>query len=303
MKSSAARSTVPGDADDVTGIARHFSIEATFPTEKEIDALKARAPAGTRVYLACPPAHSPDRLVGYARLVRGAGFEPVPHLTARTYSDAAGLSAVLARLRGEADVQTALVIAGDRDDQAGPFGGALDLIESDALQNHGIREIGIAGYPDGHPKIADDALARALTDKLAAAARRELVVHIATQLCFDPQMILSWVRRLRAAGIDTPVRVGVAGPTSMRALLRFALRCGVRTSLKGALNPKAMQLLSETAPDEIIRTLGEAAAHEPLGALAIHYFSFGGLLTTADWAVAVAEARIEMKPVGFRVLR
>jgi methylenetetrahydrofolate reductase (NADPH) len=290
-------------ADGIARIMRGFSLEATFPDRAELDALKASAPAGTHVYLSCPPNQDPARLVEYVRAVREVGFEPVPHLTARAFTDAAHLEQVVMRLVREAGVTRALTIAGDRDVPAGKFERALALIESDVLQRNGIREIGISGYPDGHPKIDDAMLRRVLAQKLEAAAKRDLAVHIATQFCFEAEPILGWLRWLRGEGVKVPVRIGVAGPTSMRALMRYALRCGVRASLKGALNPNALRLFGEAAPDGIIRALSEADDRAQLGDLAIHFFSFGGLVATADWAAGAARGHIEFTSQGFRVLR
>jgi methylenetetrahydrofolate reductase (NADPH) len=290
-------------SDDIARVLHGFSLEATFPDQAELDALKTSTPAGTHVYLSCPPNQEPMRLVDYARAVRETGFEPVPHLTARAYRDAAHVEQVVARLHGEAGVTRALVIAGDRDTVAGAFEGALGLIESDVLQKHGIREIGISGYADGHPKIDDATLARVLIQKLDAAAKRDLAVHVATQFCFEAEPILNWLRWVRGQGIAVPVRIGVAGPTSMRALMRYALRCGVRASLKGMLNPKVTQLLGEAAPDGIIRAIGEAEDRDRLGPLAIHFFSFGGLAATAEWATGAARGHVEFTPQGFRVIR
>jgi methylenetetrahydrofolate reductase (NADPH) len=280
-----------------------FSLEATFPDDAELDALKTSTPAGTHVYLSCPPNQDPARLLDYAKAVRERGFEPVPHLTARAYTEAAHLEQIVSRLHGEAGVAHALVIAGDRDTVAGSFEGALSLIESGVLERNGIREIGISGYADGHPKIDDSLLKRVLMQKLEAAAKRDLAVHVATQFCFEPEPILNWLRWLRGQGVTAPVRIGVAGPTSMRALMRYALRCGVRASLKGMLNPKVTQLLGEAAPDGIIRAISEAEDRDRLGPLAIHLFSFGGLAATAEWASGASRGHVEFTSQGFRVLR
>lgn len=289
--------------DGIAAVAREFSLEATFPSRSEIDALRSAVPAGTHVYLSCPPNHDPESLVPVVAAVRAAGLEPVPHLTARSYKDAAELENVLSRLQREAAVTTALVIAGDRDVPAGNFDSALSLIESDLLQQYGIREVGISGYPDGHPKIDDSLLRRSLMQKLEAAAARNLSVHVTTQFCFDAQPVLAWLRWLRGEDVRVPVRVGVAGPTSMRALMKFALRCGVRASLKGMLNPKAIQLLGEAAPDNIVRGLAEAEDRANLDPVSIHYFSFGGILRTAEWACAAAAGRVEPTAEGFRVIK
>ena len=287
--------------DAISAFLRDFSIEATFPKLPEIEDLKRYLPQGTKVYLSCLPNRVPARLVEYAVNVRNAGFEPVPHLTARAYDDRASLHRIVRDLVEEAGVRSALVIAGDRDEPVGPFEDALDLIESGALEECGVTTIDIAGYPDGHPKITDAVLQRSLERKLEVASTRGLIVGITTQFCLDAALILNWLRTIRAGGVTVPVRIGVAGPTTMRSLMNFALRCGVRASLKGVFNPKALQLFGEAAPDNILRTIAEADDRVQLGPLAVHYFSFGGIVQTAIWAESASEGRFELTRSGFRI--
>lgn len=301
--SLAGRAGFAASSDDIASLSRNFTVEATFPSESEIAGLAAEIPAGTRLYLSCPPNHSPDALVTLAAATRAAGLEPVPHLTARAYTDTAMVDRVLGDLVREAGVSEVLVLAGDRDEVAGPFEGALGLIETDLLQKHGIREVNISGYPDGHAKLDDDLLRRALMAKIEALEKRNLPFNITTQFCFDAYPVLGWLRWLRGEGIKAPVRIGVAGPTTMRSLLKFAMRCGVRASLKGALNPKALQLFSEAAPDLVIRGVAEAEDRDALGSISIHYFSFGGLVKTGQWGMAAANGRIEFTGEGFKIVK
>lgn len=248
-------------------------------------------PAGGEVYLSAVATHPHARIVDAAVAVRRAGFEPVPHLAARTFADAAALTDFLARATGEAGVRRLLVIAGDRDDAAGPFASALDVIDDGALQRAGISHIGIAGYPDGHPRIDGATLDEALRAKTVAAGRNGLSAHIVTQFCFDPAAIPDWLRRLRATGITVPVHIGLVGPVSLRALMNYARRCGVRASAHGLMrNAGALtSLFGESTPDAIIRALVEGG--DGLGAVTPHYFSFGGVVPTARWASAVAQGR------------
>ena len=196
-----------------------------------------------------------------------------------------------------------LVIAGDRAEPAGPFRGALEAIDSGLIARSGISEIGISGYPDGHPRIADHELDRLLAAKLEAAAQTGLRAVIVTQFCLDAAPILAWVKRLRAHGIDHPVRIGLAGPTSLTTLMRYARRCGVRASTQGlARNAGLMKhLLGASAPDGIIRALIEANRDGELGDIAPHLFSFGGIGATARWAASVAAGRIRLDREGFAV--
>jgi methylenetetrahydrofolate reductase (NADPH) len=293
-------------SDAVTAIAgfmRGVSLEATRPAADDVAALKTAAPAGTHVYLSAVLTRPQDDVVAQAACVRAAGLEPVPHLAVRNFASAATLRNFLDRLTGEAGVRRLLVIAGDRAEPAGPFHGALEAIDSGLITRGGILEIGISGYPDGHPRIADHELDRLLAAKLEAAQQTGVTVHIATQFCLDAGPILAWLARLRDLGIDVPVRVGLAGPTNLATLLRYARCCGVRASAQGlARNAGLMKgLLGAASPDRIVRALADANADGRLGDVTPHFFSFGGIGATARWAAAVAAGRIALDREGFGV--
>jgi len=172
------------------------------------------------------------------------------------------------------------VIGGDVD-AAGPYTDALAVIQKGRLREAGIEEIGIGAYPEGHSRIPVGRLEAALDEKIAAATAQGLAVHIVSQFSFSPERILAWLRQLRACGINKPVKVGMAGPTSVPALLRYAKRCGVTASLRGLMSGAAAGLIGHVGPDRILETLDQAA---DLGDAAPHYFSFGGTLETARYA-------------------
>jgi len=289
-------------AADIASFMRGASLEATRPDGADIAALKDALPAGTLVYLSAIPGRPQEEVVEQAVHVRTAGLEPVPHLAVRNFASREMLADMLVRLTG-AGVRRLLLIAGDRAEPAGPLRGALDAIDSGLLSRGGIAEIGVAGYPEGHPRIADLELERLLAAKLEAAAQTGLRVVIVTQFCLDAAPIIAWVKRLRAQGIDHPVRVGLAGPTSLTTLMRYAKRCGVRASAQGlARNAGLMKhLLGASAPDGIIRALIEVNRDGELGDIAPHLFSFGGIGATARWAAAVAAGRITLGHNGFAV--
>jgi len=152
-----------------------------------------------------------------------------------------------------------------------------EVIDGGALRRHGMTEIGIAGYPDGHPRISQQHLDRALADKINAAETTGMGVHIVTQLCFDPAAILNWIGRLRGFGIEHEVRIGLAGPTNLATLLRYAKRCGVRASAQGLARQTGLmrQLFAMSAPDVLVRALAQAHADGQLGQVAPHFFSLG----------------------------
>jgi methylenetetrahydrofolate reductase (NADPH) len=275
-----------------------FSIEATRPSAADIAAL-AVLERGTRLYLSAVPNRPAEESLTAAIQVRAAGLEPVPHIAVRNFASEQALDDFLARLNGEAGVDNVLVIAGDRGEY-GPFRRALDAIDNGVLRRRGIRGIGIAGYPQGHPRIGDDELNRALTEKIAAAEAIGLAVEIVTQFCFDARAILDFVARLRGFGFDHRVRVGLVGPTSLTSLMRYASRCGVRASAQGLARRSGMmrQMFALTTPDDLIRTLAETAS----AGIVPHFFSFGGVPATGRWTRAVADGRITFDAGdGFRV--
>ena len=259
--------------------------------------------AGTQIYLSAVPTRPQEDVVEPAARLRVAGLEPVPHLAVRNFASAEALGRFLDRLAGEAGVRRLLVIAGDRAEPAGPFHGALEAIDSGLIARHGIEAISISGYPDGHPRIADHELDRLLAAKLEAAAQTGLKVDIATQFCLEAAPILAWLKRLRAHGIDHPVRVGLAGPTSLTTLMRYARRCGVRASTRGLARNAGLikHLLGAAAPDGILRALIEANRDGELGDIAPHLFSFGGIAATARWMAAAAAGRVRLDRDGFVV--
>ena len=274
-------------APDTAVFAQRFSLEATRPSAAEIIALAEIVPLATPVYFSAVPTITRQEIVAAAAALRKAGLEPVIHIAARRLASAAALQDLLSSLRSEADVRRLLVIGGDVD-APGAFADALAVIQKGRLRDAGIEEIGIGAYPEGHPRIPAGRLESALDEKVAAATAQGLRIHIVSQFSFSPERILSWLRRVRSGGISKPIKIGMAGPTNVPALLRYAKRCGVAASLRGLVSGVAGGLVGHAGPDRIIEALSAASG---LGELAPHYFSFGGTLETARYACEAAVGR------------
>ncbi len=270
------------------GFAKRFSIETTRPTAAEIASLGETLPPATPVYFSAVPTITLGELIAAAKALRQAGLEPVIHIAARRTRAASDLQELLAALRGEADIRRLLIVGGDVD-VLGPFSDALAVIQKGRLREAGIEEIGIGAYPEGHPRIPLARLEAALDEKIASAVAQGLAVHIVSQFTFSPERVVAWARQLRASGINVPIKIGMAGPTSVPALIRYARRCGVNASLRGLMSGAATSLVGQVVgnvgPDRIVAAL---AAAEGLGDAAAHYFSFGGTLETARYACKAA---------------
>jgi methylenetetrahydrofolate reductase (NADPH) len=196
-----------------------------------------------------------------------AGLVPVPHMAARGFADARAAAELLARLRGEADVRAVLLIGGDIPMPAGEISETRELIDSGVLRQAGIERVGIAGHPEGHPIMRDEELESALVTKIAAAQSQGHEVEIVTQFGFEPKTLIRWLEWLRARGVNLPVKVGLAGPTSLMSWLGYARRCGVRASAEALARRSglARRVFHTVAPDLLIRALVEARSHGRLG--------------------------------------
>ena len=127
----------------------------------------------------------------------------------------------------------------------------------------------------------------ALDEKIAGATALGLRLHIVSQFSFSPERILAWLKQLRACGIATPVKVGIAGPDQHDRAVALRQRCGVNASLRGLMSGAATALIGHVGPDRIIEVLAGAG---DLNATP-HYFSFGGTIETARYACEAAGGR------------
>lgn len=243
-------------------------------------------PAGTRVYVNHLPRHTLDDTLRGLLAVREAGLEPVPHVAARRVGSKAELEAFLRRAVGEAGVTRLLVLGGDLAVPAGPYADAVQLMRGVALAEFGIREIGLAGYPEGHARIATEALTRALHDKLALARTQGLGTWVVTQFSFAPSRIVEFCGQLQRAEPGVPVYVGLPGPTNPARLIKFAHICGVSASLRAmtAAGMGAVRLFTHTDPiDQLHAVARHCAGGATVNVVGIHLFTFGGIEPAARW--------------------
>lgn len=264
-----------------------YSAEVTTPDRKSLDVAADMMPPGSRVYIAAIPKDPPDKQIEVAGHVRDLGLEPVPHLVARNVRSLAAFEDHLARLKEASNLDRALVLGGDRDDADGEFTSALDLIETGLFEKYGIDKIGVGCYPEGHPRIPDAALKKAMFDKIAEAEKQNLQIILVSQLCFDAKTIVDYVRGLREAGVKARFRVGVAGPAKPATLIKYAMICGVGPSLRAMRERQEMtkNLLMGETPEKLLTEIALAQLAEPeLDIWGVHFFTFAALRKTIEWA-------------------
>jgi len=263
-----------------------YSIEMTAKDGAALRDAKDLIPEGTSVSITFLAGETAAARVVAAKQVRSYGFLPRPHISARRIASESELETFLADLAAQAQIERAFVVAGDLAQPAGPYFDALAVIKSGLLAKHGVRQVGISGYPEGHPDFPAQKLWQALRDKHQALTDLGHSYDILTQFGFDAKPVLDWLAQLRDAGIVAPVRVGVPGPASVKTLLRFAARCGVgaSASVMTKYGVSITKLLTTAGPDELISELAGSIDPAKHGEVLLHLYPFGGLARTAQWA-------------------
>ncbi len=272
--------------DIICDLLRNGSIELSIADDGEIAAASPLMPRDRCVFVPSPPRRSLEANLEHVGALRGAGFDPVPHLAARKLESRQQLEHFLGRAVREHAVHRALLVGGDPPQPAGPYRNSAEVLQDGILADAGIREIVIAGYPEGHNRIPGPALLADLDLKVETALKQGMGVTIVTQFCFAPARILEYCAFLAQRVPEVPVYVGMAGPTDARRLLGYARHCGVSTSLLalGAMGVKAAGLMTHTDPLEQLITLARFCASRADGnVVGAHLFSFGGFAATAGW--------------------
>lgn len=240
------------------------------------EAVLAHLPPGTRVTVTASPAQGLDATLETAHALARGGVVAIPHLAARMVPGPRQLEQLLERL-GEAGIAELFVIAGDASPPAGPYEGALALLETIAPARRGLT-VGVGAHPEGHPFVDAPAALELLRRKAEHAS------YVATQMLFAPGPLVQWVAGLREAGIDVPVRPGVAAPASRTRLLRIGARIGVGRSLRMLTEEgSGVRRLLTPGHWDPGPLLTELAAAEAPGLIAPHVFTFNALEETAAW--------------------
>jgi methylenetetrahydrofolate reductase (NADPH) len=269
----------------VETLLNDFSLEMTGKDVAKLEEARDTIPPGTRINVTFLENEELRMRLDAAKAVKRLGCVPVPHISARRLRSREILEEYLSALQAEDACENVLVIAGDPAEPLGPFEDALAVIKSGLLQKYGVRNIGIGGYPEGHPAIPESLLWTALEGKAAALSNLGLPGTVITQFGFDVDPVLKWLEAVRERDIDLPVRVGVPGPAGVRRLLTYAARFGVGTSagIAKKYGFSITNLMGTAGPDKFIRALAEGLDPERHGEVKLHFYTFGGLKATAEW--------------------
>jgi methylenetetrahydrofolate reductase (NADPH) len=265
--------------DVVADLLRHPRLEV-MPLEGIEREVVANVAPGVTITVTSSPTKGIDATFALAQRLAANGYRAVPHLAARLVADRAHLRGLLARLE-EIDVREVFVVAGDIDRPAGEFEGAAQLLAAMAEVGHRLERIGITGYPESHAFISDETTIQAMFDKAP------LATHIVSQICFDSDVIATWVRRVRDRGVDLPIHIGLPTPIAAVRLLRFSGRIGLGESARFLRRHGnwAGRLLFPRAysPDALLEGLAPHLADPDNRIAGLHLYTFNEVERAERW--------------------
>jgi methylenetetrahydrofolate reductase (NADPH) len=270
---------------DELGAARRAAVRSLvevarfelIPLRDALDRAEA-LPPGAATTVTASPTHGIESTIELCEGLVTMGHPATPHLAAHMFRGVGHVRDVLSRCR-EAGIREAFVIGGDAKDR-GELHDALALLRAITELGHPFERIGVAAYPEGHPKIAGDRLVEALRSKQPFAS------WMTTQMSFDADAMASWIERVRAAGITLPIHLGMPGPAKLRKLLRISARIGVGGSVRYLRKNRqllAFVLRRSYTPDRLLRSLAGVIADPQAKLEGLHLFTFNEVAAAVDW--------------------
>lgn len=275
---------------EVESFLSNYSIEIMPRTAQKIDDFRDVLPKDTRVYIAHIQGTPITEMVSTAKRVADQGYPVMPHFPARLIKDKATLADWIARYQGEAGVDQALLLAGGVTTPNGDFDNSMQLLETEQFGAAGFKRLHVAAHPEGNRDIDPDGsmkiVNQALQWKQKFSETSDADMALATQFAFEAGPIIDWADNIKAAGIDIPIHIGIAGPAKLQTLIKFAIACGVGPSLN-VLKKRAKdvtKLLLPFTPNGVISELAaHKAANPDFNVSHVHFFPLGGIKTNAKW--------------------
>jgi methylenetetrahydrofolate reductase (NADPH) len=253
-----------------------------LPTTKIESAVLNSVPLPTDVTITvtASPSKGLDATLDLTERLIGHGYRVVPHLAARMIANRSELESVASRLvaMGVTDV---FCPAGDADPPAGEYLGSVALLEDLTVMGSPFARVGVTGYPESHPAIADDITVQSMWDK------RRHATYIVSNLCFDARVLETWVTRMRSRGIELPLYIGMPGPVERAKLLAMSTKIGVGQSVRFLKSHASSFARIITPggynPERFVASIAGLAREPSANIAGMHLFTFNQVAATAAW--------------------
>jgi methylenetetrahydrofolate reductase (NADPH) len=260
-----------------------------LPLDGIADEVAEHVPRGVKLTITASPRKGLDATLELAERLSAAGYAVAPHVSARLVRDTAHLQDLARRLRG-AGVDDLFVIAGDAREPAGQFESAAALLGAMGGLRDRFSEIGISGYPESHHVISDEATIEAMFEK------EPMATYIVSQICFEADVIATWVRRVRDRGTLLPIWIGIPGAVDNRKLLQISRRIGLGESARflrahrGWVRRLALPRVYRSTA--LVKELAPTVADPAARIAGFHIYTFNELERTEEWRRQLVEQLI-----------
>ena len=248
---------------------------------------------GTTVHVMCPPLagrqsgsvnlkghlQGADSAVEVAIEVAALGHHAIPHLSAKTVRSRKHVQELLARM-SDAGIRAGFFPGGDGAEPAGPYSSAVELLRDLGEMDHGLSAIGVGAYPEGHREIPEDVLLQGLLSKQAVAT------FMISEICFEPDQTLSWLRAIRESGIQLPLYVGAPGAVGMRKLMEQLKHWGVGSAVRFMRKQHGMMtaiLKRKFSPTEIVDGISPSLNDDQLAIAGLQFVTLNDVAATEAW--------------------
>ena len=278
------------DTKILTNDPTSFSIEVMPRTAKKIDDFRRILPKKTTVYVAHLEDTPIEEMFFTCRRLICEGMVPMPHIPARIIRNTGELEDWVKEY-SSLGVEQSLLLAGNGKTPKGELFNSIQLLETGVFEKHSFKKIQIAGHPEGNKDIdKDGSLERtinALKTKQTIAKKTKLQIGITTQFCFDLRPVMEWLEVLESEQINLPISLGLAGPTKLQTLIKYAIMCGVGPSIS-VLKKRAKdltKLLLPFEPTEMVDALNSNKKNKLFkNVQSLHFFPLGGIEASAAFA-------------------
>jgi methylenetetrahydrofolate reductase (NADPH) len=261
-----------------------------LPLDGIEDQVREHLGTDVKVTVTAGPRRGLEATLALSERLAHAGYQVVPHLSARLIRDRAHLEEAVVRMR-EAGVRELFVPAGDAT-EPGEFAGAAELLQAMGPLREGFDEIGITGYPESHHLISDEETIQAMF------AKAPMATCIISQICFDAETIAGWIAAVRQRGTHLPIWIGLPGSVDYPKLVRISMKIGLGESarfLRHHRNWMARLVTRTFKPDPLLRALAPTVADPAANVAGFHLYTFNEVARTERWRRQTL-ARLGIRP-------
>lgn len=295
-------------------LVQHMRYEL-FPT-KYINNVIKYLPANSCVSVTSSTKHGVEETQALTMQLLAQGHNVCPHFAARLITGTQQTKQLADWIRNNG-IKNVFIVAGDAKD-AKYYTDSFEFIDSFLSFNPEVQCVSFAIYPDGHPMMTEK-------DGIDYALGKEKLIfdhgvcsEAVSQMCFDGDKIIKYVKGLREKDFASPIYIGIPGIISYSKLLSFGATLGISDSLQFLSQNMSMMssFLSPSLydPSKLVRQLAEATIssnlpdngaewsdvkekrrHE-LNIKGVHAFTFNSTESTAAWAAGYSDDSVISSP-------